>query len=457
VSHAWRTFNSVGKCIPSQLLYLADNFHSLLQGPVVQILLDEKRDGCFTLVCHDQPLLILTYFSSTIREEFPANHPLLQWSSHPQQVPTAVRLIGGSANAIKDLVEWMSACCHRNSIVPLRAVITCPARLTLAVDGIQRLGIDLLVEETSQLLSKLHHELFEVDTVIEIFAAGHNLPSEVANAICHCVARYFFHGSLPEIDKWMHLATMNLKFDDGVKAWLRPGALNEGPDVIGAGDLWTSRSALTYPARWYQTPSAGPSYERLRPSTPYPPVYPPHQHHRGDSYPPAGYTSTPGWHGTNAPPPPPPKPDAYRQTPSSAHDPQKYSHLPVHTVRCIHCHQVYSAADAHHRCNTGRAFTIDSTPSPPRRSYSHSQHERANYRYERPRSPSVSRSHSQRRFSHPEQDWDASYEPPQPGEYLRERRQLGPDHFVHFFTDQYGRERVVTKGGDVSVEGPRWY
>ncbi|KPI37580.1 putative protein tag-76 [Cyphellophora attinorum] len=328
----------------------------LLQGPLVQILLDEKRDGCFDLICYDQPLFMLTYFSSTIREEFPASHPLLHSSPHPQQVPTAVRLIGGGANAIKDLVEWMSTCCHHKTIVPLRSVINCPARFVLAVDGIQRLRIDLLVEETSQLLSRLQYELFEVNTVVEIFAAGHNLPSEVANAICQCVARYFFHGSLPEIDKWLHLATMNLKFDDGVKAWLRPGALNEGPDMMGAWELWNSRSALTYPARWYQPPRAGPSYERLRPSTPYPPVHPPHQRGPGDAYPSAGYTSTPGWHGPDAPPSPPPKPDAYRQRPNLAHDHHDYSDPPTGIIDVTLAE--HSQSTAHHRLRIGATATV---------------------------------------------------------------------------------------------------
>lgn len=52
--------------------------------------------------------------------------------------------------------------------------------------------------------------------------------------------------------------------------------------------------------------------------------------------------------------------------------------------------------------------------------------------------------------------WDASYEPPRPGEYLRERRHFGPDCFMHYFVDEYGRERVVTKTDGLAQEERPW-
>lgn len=271
---------------------------------------------------------------------------------------------------------------------------------------------------------------------------------------------------------------MNLKFDDGVKAWLRPGALNEGPDIIGAWDLWTSKSGLSYPARWHRPSDAGPSFERFRPPErpfglppppshgPVPPYFSetasrpfPADPYRPDPFPQSRQHQRGPWKPEPpvAPPPPPPKPDAYRRHPPDYDGPAGFSRDPTYTVRCNYCQQVYPDIPGEmHRCTTGHAYPIASTPSPPPRERSYSHHRRVSYVGERPRSPTPYPSQRERRHSPPGRDWDPSYEPPRPGEYLRERRQLGPDHFVHYFVDQYGRERVVTKGGDVSVEGRGW-
>ena len=332
---------------------------------------------------------MLSYFSSVIREEFPANHPLLsnQWPTYAYQAPVAVRLIGGSPTAVQDLVDWMGACCQQNTIVELRSVIRCPARYVLAMDGVRRLGIDILLEEIPQLLNRLRHELFDHDTVRQIFAAGQNLPPELAQAICHCIARYFYHGSLPEVDKWLHLATMNLMFDDGVKTWLTPGVLNEGPDTIDAWNLWNSKNARSYPARWHQPPFAGPSLERIRPPAPYhsgnftphftqqyPPWGPPHHPPPAESWthPPFGHNPLP--------PPPPPKPDAYRNYVDHNERGRSRSRVPAYTMRCNYCQQVHpEVAGAPHQCTSGHAYTVSSTPSPPRGrsvSRSYSRHHR---------------------------------------------------------------------------------
>lgn len=421
---------------------------------------------------------MLTYFSLTIREEFPANHPMLspnwtpQWHAQQPQLPLAVRLIGGSVAAVQDLVEWMTSCCQQNTIVALRSVITCPVRYILAMDAVQRLGVEILVEEIPQLLIRLRHELFDVEVAGDLFSAGNNLLPEVADAVCHCVARYFFHGSLTRVENWMHLASLNLKFDDGVKAWLAPGVLNEGPDVINAWDLWNTKSAL-YPAAWYRPSS---SFERLRPPLNQPSSQPAQQHSSYSWVPPTAYppppisgpmpplfrqSSDPGWTGNPPaaptappPPPPPPKPAEYRDGYQTYPDHRSHAQRTTYTTRCNYCQEVYpDVPGAFHQCATGHAYTLSSTPSPPPRSHSQSRFRRQ-YSFER--SPSPRRSRSQRRRSYGQSTWDASYEPPRPGEYLRERRQLGLDHFVHFFVDEYGRERTVTKGGSMSVEGPPW-
>ena len=75
---------------------------------------------------------------------------------------------------------------------------------------------------------------------------------------------------------------------------------------------------------------------------------------------------------------------------------------------------------------------------------------------QRGRSANPRTSSRQGRAPTPYPQWDPAYEPPRPGEYLRERQQIGPDHFLHFFVDEYGRERVVNKHGDVAVEERPW-
>lgn len=492
---------------------------SLLTGPLVQILHDERRDGSFILLAVDKPLPMLTYFSSTIRQQFPneSYHNHQHWPhSYPQPGPhrtsqTAVRLVGGDARAITDLLEWMAECCRKDALFSLQLSITCPVRYILALDVIQKLEIEILSWELPQTLARLRYELFDVRTVGRIFSARAAVLPEVAEAICHCVARYFFHGSLPEVDRWMSLARLNVNFDQGVAGWLSRG-LHEGPDTLGAGALWERKDPGSYRARWHQsswtdhTPVAlyaPPSADWTRAATYHssnmPPCVPDPRGGRIDIMLSHDYSvpvpAPPLTQLHPGPLPPPPKPEAYYHPPAPFYDPygvpseayepmrpyrpsvptphyprapspplEAYEtirsyHLPIYgedypgpvlpdpeyTIRCTHCQRIHSYSTGISQCYAtgGHAYTISDASSPP-------------VIYNQPRRRSVSthrgRSRSQsdhRRSASDQRRWDPAdpaYEPPRPGEYLRERRQIGTEHFLHFFVDDFGRERVVNKG-----------
>ncbi|ETN43036.1 uncharacterized protein HMPREF1541_02194 [Cyphellophora europaea CBS 101466] len=465
---------------------------SLLHGPVVHVLNDENLDGRFNLIACDRPLAMLTYFSSTIRQQIPINHSYLQpqqgqhWTSTsthmPQPAAVSVRLIGGSSSPIIDLIEWMTACCRQNTLLPLRSVIECPVRYIFAVDGIKKLGVDLLANELPVLLARLRYEIFDVDTVGRVFASGNSVPPEILDAICHCLARYFFHGSLPEVDQWMYLARVNAKLDHGVSRWLAPGVLNEGPDTIGAWELWQAKTPISYPSRWREVswvglnPSVGCSGSGERhydePARPRSTSLPPAAYYARHSDGVSGHCRirTPAPVPVSTPPPPPPKPEAYRtwQPHHRAYDfePEAHQHhypryeplhhqrppspKPEYTVHCSYCQAVFPQPSAcTHQYSAGHACTVSDSPSPtptfvPPRRRSRS--------VSRGRSPSPYERHGRRQSLNTHVDWDPAYEPPRPGEYLRGRRQIGPRHFLHHFVDEYGRERTVNKRDDLAME-----
>jgi hypothetical protein len=501
---------------------------------------------------------MLTHFSSTIRQQFPDDTYVghQQWPQHNLQQgpyhtpPVAVRLVGGDGRSIIDLVNWMTECCRKNALLPLRTYLNCPVRHILAMDAVQKLGVEHLSHELPQIILRLQYELFDVRTVGRLLSAGEMVLPQIMDAICHCVARYFFHGSLPEVDRWMSLARLNARFDQGVGRWLAPGALQEGADVLGAADLWERKVPSVYPAAWrqhkppepahqmpysYASPGEWPQAGMYQPAA-QPPSHPntygpdipsPHRCSHGPSsrfshpHPPPSAPVPP-------PPPLPPKPTAYdpacyasqepygspqaayesylphRSTdpylhypnfaapPWSPLNPQHHrpsSPVPDYTVRCRYCQEIHpQSAAAAHQCMTGRAYTVSDSTSPPLtyhqphrasisghrgrsvsrnddlRGRSASRHDIFQNRwlpsqendYRRSRSASVRDPSHRRRASTPYPQWDAAYEPPQLGEYLRERRQIGPEHFLHFFVDEYGRERVVNKSGEMSMEERPW-
>lgn len=388
----------------------------------------------------------------------------------------------------------MTACCRQNTILPLRSTVACPVRYIIAMDGVQKLGIDLLSHELPNLLTRLSYEIFDVKAAGMIFLAGGAVLPEIIEAICHCIARYFFHGSLPEVGRWMTLARLNARFDQGVARWLAPGALNEGPDALGAWSLWQAKNPGAYPARWNHS-----SWPRPAHLPPWPPVFdewrdaaaqrPPIQPLPPSSYPPdridihIGDSQAQWTPYEPGPPPPPPKPEAYLprnaqyerpgfapdiygaarsyQPPETwhphphypRHDPQPPA--PEYTVRCNYCQEIYpQSAAGLHQCRTGRAYTISDSPSP---TEPYRRPQRRSQSVRRGRSLSRGRDyHFPHRSSSLRRHWDPAYKPPRPGEYLHERRQVGPDHYLHFFIDEYGRERVVNKSDDVSVDELPW-
>jgi hypothetical protein len=183
---------------------------SLLHGPRVRVLHDEAGNGVTTLIGQDQPFQMLTYFSRTIREQFAADHPHLvgpSWSIfrygplHVVQPPPYISLVRGDRLALIDLMEWMARCCQRDTVVGLRLVIECPVRYLLAMHSIETLGINLLADEVPMVVYRIGYEMFDVDVVSRVFSAGENLLPEIADALCLCIARYFFHASLPEVDQ----------------------------------------------------------------------------------------------------------------------------------------------------------------------------------------------------------------------------------------------------------------
>ena len=283
---------------------------------------------------------MLTYFCATIRDEHRASmrpppptwgaqahntwykgqhlsHPFHMASSNP---PTRVRLIGGDPTAHLDIIHWMTTCCHQNTIVPLSTIIASPTRFILAMTSVHILGITLLEEELPHLLRRLENEMLDIDTAGRVFASGDNVLPEIREAICTCVAGYFYAGRLQDVDRWMYLGRMNRRFDDGVCEVL---------ERTGNDDklkMWEVKSPQRYappPGEAYRPPVRGP-------------LPPEHAYAMPGAYP-TSHVRIDHPHSASAAPPPPTRPQGpfwpqYRQPPylPVGYDPRQQPRVSYH-------------------------------------------------------------------------------------------------------------------------------
>jgi hypothetical protein len=276
---------------------------------------------------------MLTYFSTTIREEY-------QRSSGPTWIPpkapTRVRLIGGDSTAHLDLIHWMTSCCNQNTIVPLSSIIASPTRFILAMTSIHILGITLLQKERPALLQRLENEMLDIDTVGKVFASGDHVLPEIRSAICTCVAGYFFAGRLQDVDRWMHLGKMNRRFDEGICEVLEATGNRHKIETWGEKATWkyptstrvrieSQRQDLGFAAGrpaipgQIRSPNSGVEHPGAHTTTYYPPQAPP---------PPLGTPHMPSGHLVNSP--------YYSAYQAVSHLPHSYYPYPIQSVDNLH-------------------------------------------------------------------------------------------------------------------------
>jgi hypothetical protein len=248
------------------------------------------------------PVQMLIYFSSTLRDDYEQQRTEVtrrpcdcrrRWlhggQSHhvtcpgyitgPPKAPEVLRILGGDMRSHRDILQWMKTCCNRGRLVPLSSVISSALRRILAMTSVDILGVERLSHELEPLFKKLQKELLDGETVSKVFASGDHVLPEIRGAICACVAGYFYAGKLNHVNKWLNLARMNRRFDEGVRGFL-----------VGTGDpeileLWDMKDPKGYPALRKNIGSAQPSPAGSCPSCAHPeaqsmpyPNQPPHGH-----------------------------------------------------------------------------------------------------------------------------------------------------------------------------------
>lgn len=427
----------------------------------------------------------------------------------PFTQPPVVRLTGGDPGSYTDLISWMTACCQANALIPLTHHITSPTRLIIAVTTSRLLRITCLHHELPALVAHLHHTLLPPENVEKLFSMGGNVLPEIRDAICLCVARQWCTGSLPEPERWVWAGKMNKKVDDGVAAVLKR-ARDEGGwgwgDVVNGWSRWVGKGDPFYagmpgvggaygygmpyqagympgPQYGFQQAYPGPAYHG------YPPQFPP----MPNAYPqygaqaqapmiwrspppaPLPEQSTPAQQAQTGPPPvptPPPPPTERTGRPrsrASYRDRRPRSH-----TRSRHRHHRRRSSSTstesllRHQTPRPQAATPlhSATPQPQVLPGAHAYRNPEWYPHPShpgPRPPIFGQSPRVRmpyqRYAGygcgggPAHNPDSSFEAPQPGEVLRERRQIGPDHFVFYFVRPDGSERIVGKRDGMRMEG----
>lgn len=258
---------------------------SLLSGPTVNLIHDEAGDGSFKPFAQSVPVRMLTYFSTTLRTDYENQSTQTlprpcdcrrrlfhQGQSHhaacpgyliiPPKTPEVLAIVGGDTTSHRDVLQWMKTSCDGGNMVKLSSVVASPTRLILAMTSIEILNVEHLREELPQLINKLQNEMLDIETVGKIFASGDNVLPEVRDGICTCVAGYFYAGRLNNPGRWMYLAKMNRRFDEGVWRVLEMHGDMEGLDV------WQTKDARRYPGQRSGNPIA-PQQQRMNPSRPH--------------------------------------------------------------------------------------------------------------------------------------------------------------------------------------------
>jgi hypothetical protein len=257
--------------------------HSLLEGSTIDLIHDEACDGSFKSLAKGVPIQMLIYFSSTLRDDYEQQRTQVtqkpcdcrqRWihggQSHqgacpgyitvPPKNPEVLRILGGDLTSHRDILQWMKTCCTGGSLVPLKSVISSPLRRILAMTSIEILGVERLTHELEPLFNRLQKELLDGETVSKVFASGDHVLPQIREAICACLAGNFFAGKLNNVDKWMNLARMNRRFDEGVRGFL----VGTGdPEVV---DVWDTKNNQKYPGMRKKIAAPQPSPARPCPT-----------------------------------------------------------------------------------------------------------------------------------------------------------------------------------------------
>jgi len=390
---------------------------------------------------------MLTYFSATIQQQCTGG---VNDGTYVLQ-PSRIHISKGNALSLHDVFNWMHVSCSNGRLYALSELVQNSVRYLLALGAARQLGVQLLEYEIHHTAFRLQTELLTTDQMAGIASDLDSFLREVQDAVVGNVARCFTIGRLPDVKRYLGLATTFEKFHTDVAGALQ--ALkrhNWHPHAGEAEAAWLRREELSIGPGQAVPPVMGP----IGPQGPI----------IGQGYP---VYQMP----TVIPPPPQTVltyysaqavgdsftfPHTYLH--SYGHNHHQSSQAPVH----IHANgpggSSYCRGNCHHNHHhpTHHLHShVQSHGDPLTHPCRHTRHEHCHALTCNQKTVSCADLITRAQAEHPPMTKYRSpssaidtpgHEVPKPGETLRGRQSLGDGHYLYAFRDSYGRMRYVSKG-----------
>lgn len=425
--------------------------NSLLAGPQATIDHDDNGDGSYQHLGGPYSLAMLTYFSTTIQQQCTGG---VNGSAYMLQA-SRIHILKGNALALHDIFNWMQVCCGSGRLCALSEVVQNSIRYLLALGAARQLGVQLLEHEVHQTAFRLQTELLTTDQMAAIAAELDSFLREIQDAVIGNIARSFATGRLPDVKRYLGLCTTFEKFHQDVAAALQAlKKCNWHPHAGEAEAAWLRKEELKVepgqavpPMMGAIMPAPGPFMHQAFPAQQIPiPVPPPPQsvltYCSASTF---GQSWTIPRHAY---------PHLFGEGHGQHHSSGAPVHIHIHGTNNSNHHHGNSYHSHHHHRHPCRHHT---QPHSEVKFYAcpHPRHERCHPLTCNQKTVSSSDLVTRAQTTHPpmmnyRQPSSAvdtpRYEPPKPGETPRDRQAMGGGHYLHSFSDAYGRMRYVSKG-----------
>lgn len=166
--------------------------------------------------------------------------------------PSRIHISKGNALALHDIFNWMHVSCGNARLYALSELVQNSIRYLMALGAARQLGVQLLEYEIHHTVFRLQTELLTTDQMAGIASDLDAFLKEIQDAVVGNIARCFTIGRLPDVKRYLGLATTFEKFHTDVAsalqalkrhnwhphaseaeaAWLRKEELNVGQDKL---------------------------------------------------------------------------------------------------------------------------------------------------------------------------------------------------------------------------------
>ena len=385
---------------------------------------------------------MLTYFSSVIHTQCTGG---INGSVYMLQ-PTRIHVSKGNMPALHYIFNWMQVSCS-GGLRALSDVVQNPVGYLLALGAARQLGVQLLEYEVHHTAFRLQTSLLQTEQMVGIASDLGSFLSEIQDAVVGNIARSFTTGRLPDVKRYLGVATTFEKFHRDVAGALQ--ALKEcnwHPQAAEAEAAWLRKEELVVAPRQAVPPTGGvrmkqtpvtvpvPFMQQGFPTSPMPTVFPPPSQSvllyclaasfKVSPMASNAYMSGYSYHLSRAP--------VQTRVDGKSINSNDLGHHSHH----IHHHEQFHPRPKTHLCPHNRherchALTCN------QKTVSHSD--------------LVTRAHASNppmtNYRQPSSAIDTPrLELPQPDETLRDRQSLDGGHYLHSFQDPNGQMRYVSKG-----------